>query len=326
MEARAVPIPPDEDARLRALHELGLLDTPPEERFDRLTRLASRLFNAPIALVSLVDSDRQWFKSRVGFEPAETSREASFCAHAISDEEIMVVPDATADDRFRDNPLVVDSPNIRFYAGCPVKAPDGTNLGTLCIIDHEPRDLASDDADLLRDLAGMVENEFRAVQLATLDDLTRLTNRRGFNAIAYHTLALCERVEKAAALLMFDLDDFKEINDTRGHAEGDRTLRRFGEHLKESFRDSDVVARIGGDEFCVLLSGAKAAQAPNALAHLDDSLEKDDRGPSIRYSVGVTEYDRDAHPNVEALLEDADRRMYSDKRLKQSTGRTTGRT
>ncbi len=107
-----------------------------------------------------------------------------------------------------------------------------------------------------------------------------------------------------------------------GHAEGDRTLRRFGEHLKESFRDSDVVARLGGDEFCVLLSGAKAAQAPNALAHLDDSLEADDRGPPIRYSVGVTEYDRDAHRNVESLLDDADRRMYDEKRLKQNTGRT----
>jgi diguanylate cyclase (GGDEF)-like protein len=321
MEARAVPTLPNEDARLRALHELGLLDTPPEERFDRLTRLASRLFDTPIALVSFIDSDRQWFKSRTGWELSETSREASFCAHAIVDDDVMVVSDAAADERFRDNPLVVGSPNIRFYAGCPVKAPDGTNLGTLCVIDHEPRDLTSDDADVLRDLAGMVENELRAVQLATLDDLTRLTNRRGFNAIAYHTLALCERVEKPAALLMFDLDDFKEINDTLGHAEGDRTLRRFGEHLMESFRNSDVVARLGGDEFCVLLSGAKAAQAPNALAHLEESLEADDRGPPIRYSVGVTEYDRDAHPDVESLLDDADGRMYGDKKLKKNTGR-----
>jgi len=312
-----------EEARIAALHELGILDTPPEERFDRLTRLARRLFDVPIALVSLVDSDRQWFKSRAGLEATETPREVSFCSHAIGGSDVMVVTNAAHDERFSHNPLVADPPSIRFYAGAPVKGPDGSSLGTLCIIDHEPRELGPEDAELLRDLAEMVENELRAVQLATLDDLTGLTNRRGFNAIAYHTLALCRRVDQPAALLMFDLDEFKEINDTMGHAEGDRVLKRFADLLLRSFRDSDVVARLGGDEFCVLLSGTNADQAPRALSHLDEDLRRDDRGPKIRYSVGVTDFDAKKHPSAAALLDAADGRMYEDKAEKEK--RNTGR-
>ncbi|MDX1495776.1 MAG: sensor domain-containing diguanylate cyclase, partial [Longimicrobiales bacterium] len=275
----------------------------------------------------LVDEDRQWFKSRSGLETEETPRALSFCSHAIQGDDIMVVPDASADARFQQNPLVQGDPNIRFYAACPVRAPDGSKLGTICVIDHEPRELAADDADLLRDLAELVENEFRALELATVDDLTGLTNRRGFHAIAYHSLALCQRVGKPAALLMFDLDDFKEINDTRGHAAGDRVLRRFADQLLTSFRDSDVVARLGGDEFCVLLSGASAQEAPNALAHLDDSLQGDGVESPIRYSVGVIEYDPEKHPNVATLLEEADRRMYQDKGDRKRDGgrKNTGR-
>lgn len=309
-----------EEARLRALHELGILDTPPDDRFDRLTRLARRLFDAPIALVSLVDSDRQWFKSRDGLDVSETPRELSFCSHAIQSDQVMVVEDATEDVRFRENDLVVGAPNIRFYAACPVRGPDGSRLGTICVIDHEPRHLADEDAALLQDLADIVESELRAVQLAMLDDLTGLANRRGFHAIAHHALALCQRVEHPAAVLMFDLDGFKEVNDTLGHAAGDRVLQRFAERLRRSFRDSDVVARLGGDEFCVLLSGAKAEQAPNARAHLDDSLRDETETPPIRYSVGVVQYDPERHPDVATLLEEADAHMYEDKGEK-NTGR-----
>src|SRR5690606_18570447 len=122
-------------------------------------------------------------------------------------------------------------PEIRFYAGCPVRAPDGTALGTLCVIDHEPRDVEDEDVDALRDLAGLAEQELKSLTLATSDDLTGLTNRRGFDAIATHTLALCHRVGRPATLLLFDLDDFKHVNDTRGHLAGDQVLKDFAEHL-----------------------------------------------------------------------------------------------
>jgi hypothetical protein len=156
------PVPPDEPRRLAALRRLHVLDTPPEERFDRLTRLAQRLFEVPIAFVSLVDADRQWFKSRQGIAAPQTSREMAFCAHAILQPEALVVPDAVEDPRFADNPLVTDDPRIRFYAGHPLSAQDGSRVGTLCIVDHRPRALGEADLAALRDLARLVEEELAA--------------------------------------------------------------------------------------------------------------------------------------------------------------------
>lgn len=309
------PLPPNEAQRLQSLHALGILDTPPEERFDRLTRIARRFFRVPIALVSLVDADRQWFKSRNGFEDEELPREYSFCAHAILDSDhVMVVRDARSDERFSSNPLVTGSPEIRFYAGCPVKAPDGSALGTLCVIDHEPRDLEADDATVLTDLAELVENEIKSLALATTDDLTGLANRRGFDAIAVHTLAVCLRVEKPATLLLFDLDEFKNVNDTLGHAVGDQVLQKFSKHLLSTFRDSDVVARLGGDEFCVLLSGAGTSDIDRPLTELRELMGEDDRGGTTTFSVGAATYDPDRHRTIADLLIQADEDMYADKR------------
>ena len=154
------PLPDDEAERVAALKRLGILDTPPEERFDRHTRIAAALFRVPIALVSLVDADRQWFKSCFGTDVCESSRETSFCAHAIaSDTDMLIVPDALHDERFRDNPLVADGPRIRFYAGCVLHSPEGKRIGTVCILDVRPRHLSEQEQNLLRDVAGAVEAE-----------------------------------------------------------------------------------------------------------------------------------------------------------------------
>lgn len=310
------PLPENEAQRLRSLHALDILDTPPEERFDRLTRVARRLFDAPIALMSLVDADRQWFKSRPGLDFPESPRDYSFCTHAILGEGVFVVPDALQDDRFRDSPLVTSFPEIRFYAGCPVRAPDGSPLGTLCVIDHEPRDIDKDDVEALRDLAAMAEQELKSITLATIDELTGLSNRRGFDAIAAHTVAVCQRVDRPASLLMFDLNGFKQVNDTLGHAAGDRLLQRFARELVATFRDSDVVARLGGDEFCVLLSGATATDVQRPLSILLDRLEKSGERPSIVFSVGAATYDRQKHETVAHLVQEADIAMYRQKRAR----------
>ena len=198
-------IPDNERQRLQTLKALNILDTPPEERFDRLTRLAKRLFGVPIALVSLIDDDRQWFKSCVGLDTSETGRDISFCGHAILEDTILVVPDTSADERFFDNPLVTEEPNIRFYAGCPLRVPNGSRLGTFCIIDQEPRLLNDDEHELLKDLAAMAEQELVAVQLATMDDLTLLSNRRGFIALCQHAMNVCRRLNKAGTLFYLDL-------------------------------------------------------------------------------------------------------------------------
>lgn len=155
---RAV-LPENEVQRLAELRGLGVLDTEPEERFDRLVRIACTAFDVPIVLVSLVDEDRQWFKSCIGVGVSQTSREAAFCAHAILENAVMVVPDALLDPRFADNPLVTEDPRIRFYAGCPLRSPAGFALGTLCLMDGRPRHLDARRIALLEDLASLVEAE-----------------------------------------------------------------------------------------------------------------------------------------------------------------------
>lgn len=153
------PQPPDEDKRLAALRSLNILDTPPEDRYDRITRLAQRTFGMPIALISLVDEKRQWFKSCQGLGTTETPRDVSFCGHAILEGVVMVVPDATKDPRFADNPLVTGEPKIRFYAGQPIESSDGSRLGTLCLIDTVPRELDAEQRRALRDLAELVREQ-----------------------------------------------------------------------------------------------------------------------------------------------------------------------
>ncbi len=152
-------LPADEDKRQAALQKLDILDSDPDERFDRITRLAAATFDVPIALVSLVDGRRQWFKSCYGLAAGETSREMSFCAHAILNKEVMVVNDALVDPRFADNPFVTGEPRVRFYAGFPLSLSDGSRVGTLCVIDTRPRDFDATKVDLLKDFGTMVERE-----------------------------------------------------------------------------------------------------------------------------------------------------------------------
>jgi len=149
-------LPENEAERLEALARYEILDTPPEQAFDDLTMLASHTLDVPIAVVSLVDEARQWFKSSVGIDVRETPREYAFCAHAILGKDVMVVGDALRDERFQDNPLVTTYPGLRFYAGAPLLTEDGFALGTLCLVDRKPRELTSDELELLRALARQV--------------------------------------------------------------------------------------------------------------------------------------------------------------------------
>ncbi|HSG02351.1 MAG TPA: response regulator [Marinobacterium sp.] len=160
-------LPVFERERIEALRSLQVLDTDPEERFDRITRILSRFLDVPIALVSLVDENRQWFKSKVGLSATETPRDISFCGHAILSDDLLVIDDALQDARFADNPLVTGDPKIRFYAGKPLKSADGHSLGTLCAIDREPRHLSEDEILMLNDLAKMVEHELDQIELTS---------------------------------------------------------------------------------------------------------------------------------------------------------------
>lgn len=181
----AAPFPADEDARLAALLELRILDTPAEERFDRITRIARDQFQVPIALISLVDAERQWFKSKIGIAASETPREVSFCAHAILGAEPFVIENALQDVRFEDNPLVTGEPHLRFYAGIPLASLDGRRLGTLCLIDRQPRAFGAAERQRLCDLAAIAELELNH---ALAFDAQLKEMRSGFVRLVSHEL------------------------------------------------------------------------------------------------------------------------------------------
>lgn len=232
--------------------------------------------------------------------------------------------DATRDGRFHDNPLVTGKPNVRFYAGCPLRVANGHKMGTLCLIDDKPRRLDEEDLQLLEDLAKMAEQEIVALQMATLDELTGISNRRGFMALARHAIAMCKRHHQPAVLIVLDLDKFKPINDRFGHAEGDRALIAFSSIMRDVFRDSDVYARTGGDEFVVLLTGTDEAGAKESLERFREALaahnERESRGYNIQYSSGYVIRPADDDRGLEALVEAADEMMYQRKKRKTRRG------
>jgi GAF domain-containing protein len=158
--SQCIAIPRNEKERLEALAGLRMLDTPPEERFDRIIRLAARIFEVPISYISLVDARRQWFKARHGIALTQTPRAVSFCSHAILRDEPLIVPDLAADFRFANSPLVTDEPRARFYAGVPLAIGDA-RVGTLCILDTKPRALSDREVQILRDLAALAESELQ---------------------------------------------------------------------------------------------------------------------------------------------------------------------
>ena len=314
----APAFPDNEGSRLFKLRSLELLDTVPEERFDRITRLAQRTFGVPTAIISLVDQDRLWCKSTVGLDVREMPRSISLCAHAILSDDILIVPDATADSRFADNPLVTGAPHVRFYAGCPLDIGGGNRVGSLCLIDTQPRTFSEEQKESLRDLARIVVQELKAASLATTDALTTLSNRRGFFNVGQQVVDLCKRTNSPVTLLLFDLDQFKSINNGFGHAEGDYALRSFAELLRPVFRSSDVIGRLGGDKFVVLLPCASHAQAVTAIERFRLKLARFNanaaRGYTLSCSISACGHDALLAVDLSRMLAQADKDMYLSKR------------
>jgi len=303
---------------LQSKQALKVLDSESDERFDRYTRLACKIFDVPIALVSLIDRERRWFQSEYGIEVPSTLQGFSFCGLEMSGDEVLVVPDVRKDERFRDRQTLAMALNLQFYAACPLQSPSGEHLGSLCLIDHRPREFSPDDADKLKELGSLVEAELSSSVLATTDYLTRIANRRGFIAVATHALAACVRMGHPATLVLFDLDGFKAINDDLGHDIGDQALVDFARALLKTFRESDVVARLGGDEFCALLSPVNPDAVGRSLARLDESLAQRNRGLQekycLRYSAGVLHVDGSRRADLDELLREADQLMYKSKK------------
>jgi diguanylate cyclase (GGDEF)-like protein len=315
----------DEERRLGALHALNLLDTEPEERFDRITRLAQRVFGTSMSAFTLVDSDRQWFKSKVGMESEEDPLETGFCPHAILAPETMVILDAREDERFQDNPLVEVDPGIRFYAGHPVSGPGGEVLGTLCLIDDKPRAAGDFDAEALAEFAAMVEAEVASLSLAIGDELTGLANRRGFEMLGERLAGAARRLGLPLSIIYADLDNMKPINDTYGHEAGDQALIEVADVLHATLRASDLVARLGGDEFCALLVGNAAEAAPGLIARVEGKLAERNaaakRPWTLSMSLGLAESPPGQETRLWDLVAAADAQMFEAKRRKKAGGR-----
>ncbi len=261
-----------EAQRLSSLLNTRLLDTPIDNRFERVTRLVQNMLKVPIASFNLVDKDRQWSKSAQGLSVVEIAREQSFCAHAIQGERTLIVNDARTDHRFSDNPLVTGNPNIVFYAGCPVHAPDGQKIGALCAIDKKPRELLPREVQMLRDLAGVLESELRldalrdkiagleeqlsaAERNARIDSLTRLSNRAGIIDILKREWAIAMRNKTPIGVVVADIDHFRAINETHGRDAGDEVLQQLSRILLSTLRYEDSIGRTEGGEFVILLPG-----------------------------------------------------------------------
>lgn len=443
------PIPSDDEKRIEVLDSFALMDTAPEQEYDHIIQMASRIFDVPTVLISLVHRNRQFFKARIGLDVCETGRDVSFCTYAMMESRVFVIPDATKDERFRTNALVTGYPNIRFYAGAPLITSEGHALGSLCLIDPKPRLTFSDrDQRILEDLAAMVlermelrrleresetsrnkfinitstspdaiicansknqitswnasaeeifgyskeealgkpldiimpdsmrarhgaglarvasggpariigtsvnltakrrdgsevpielslsqwneagEPQFGAIirditsrleavkrlkHAAEYDDLTGLANR---SSLKRRIRQACESHEPLA-LLLLDLDGFKDVNDTLGHSAGDVVLKIVAQRLRESVPDHHMVARLGGDEFVIVISETVDPMKTSELASrlisiIEEPIEFDNEPIHIGASIGIS-LKSGPEDDSEQMLGNADLALYQAK-------------
>lgn len=313
-----------------------LLSSPDEEAFDRVTRAAKRIFSVPIALVSLIDTHRQWFKSCIGLPVRETAREVSFCGHAIVFGHLFVIEDATSDPRFSDNPLVTGDPRVIFYAGRPLYNSEGYAVGTLCIIDHHPRTFSVDDHRSLDDLGYWVESIFvsrelsqtQKTLLAELDDARRnsmldpmlnIWNRAAAMMMLERESLRAFRNRSSLSIMMIDVDSFKQINDEYGHPAGDAVLIEIAKRMLGATRTYDSLGRYGGDEFIAVLPDANAEKASEIAQRLLRSVEYpfllDEKIIEFSISIGISTVDFTTEtPEANEHLSRADQALLAAKR------------
>lgn len=296
-------LPENEACRVAALHSLGILDTKSEGRFDRFTRITARIFDTPIALISLVDRHRQWFKAVEGLTCNETPRNISFCGHAILGDDVFEIRNARRDPRFRDNPLVVGPPRIRFYAGAPLRGPGGHKLGTLCIIDTVPRQLSDDEKNTLQNLADIVVDEITRFVDVEVDRSHRtahtVTGTEFFDSIPE---------ERGLSVLLFDIDDVLSSHDESNPGVSPGEV--FTELLHDHFPTAQSIAHIGDYHFCVLLSENRDFDEVRAINRLcsnaKDLLRFADGHDFLTPFVGRIHCDSEKYASIDDMVRDAD--------------------
>lgn len=338
-----------ERERQDALDRLDIVDTRADDAYDDIARLAQILCGTPVAVVSLVDHDRQWFKGRVGTLLDWIPRDLSFCDYTIRDPSaVMQVRDARLDPRFRDNPMVSGEPNARAYAGAPIVTRDGHAIGAVCVIDYSPRALDDRQVAGLQALARQVtvllemraflheererRNESEGAKRRLLDDhsqlqrqhhdlreralrdpLTGLLNRTGMQALRDNAAFMARVEDGAYCLALADIDHFKRINDVHGHVVGDDVLREVAAIIRDCLREGDQAGRYGGEEFVLLFPQTHLADAAKVAECIRERVAAMRLPCEVSLSIGLVEGRRDMESRLIAVAR-ADRALYEAKR------------
>ena len=325
---KAPLIPANEEERIRQLHELDILDTVAEDIYDHITQAASKVVGVPISLVSLVDSNRQWFKSRCGLDAGETSRDISFCGHVVYENTPLIIENALEDERFSDNPLVAGAPNIRSYVGMPLLVDKNISLGTLCVIDTEPRTFTQLELEILGHLTDTLVEVLKHRRESLIDPLTAAFNRRMFDRLAEKSLAKATRDNQPLSIIVMDIDHFKTVNDNFGHHCGDLTLKQLVRLFQEQLRTQDNLFRMGGEEFSILLADTEINDAVKLAERIRASIESSEinfgeHQFNVTVSIGVAEY---THENftISGILDAADKALYLAKEMGRNRVISTG--
>lgn len=320
------PILPNEADRLQAVRAYEILDSQPEVDFDTLTRLATNALNMPAAVIGLMDADRLWFKSELGLGVPQLDRQIAFCAYAVMNpQELLIIEDLQLDPRFKNNPLVTQPPYLRFYAGAALVDPKGYALGTIAVVDKNPRTFSETQGLMLKDLSKLVitalESRYRALlleNLAMTDHLTGLANRARFERTVSSEIAHFRITGKPFTVFYMDLDNFKIVNDTYGHSAGDEVLVEVARLISQQVRTEDLSARLGGDEFGIFMRDGNKGLAESLAKRIVESVTKPitlstGHQVSIGISIGVAKYS-DATQSIDSLMALADQALYTDKR------------
>lgn len=335
-------IPNNEALRINALQRYQILDTPPDGAFDRITALLSQLLDVPIAIASLVDTDRIWFKSHHGVDVSEITRVPGLCASAILSNGPYIISDARIDPRSLTNPLVAGEFGLRFYAAVPLKTHDNYNLGTLCCLDFKPRTPTKEQIEILETLAQVIMDQMelrlaaRRVDAlhknlqdlhetllvqAAHDSLTEIWNRGAIMELLDQALDRSRREKLPLSVMILDIDFFKRVNDTYGHQAGDDVLIAVVRRLQEVFRNSDFIGRIGGEEFlcvmypCPMKEATRIAErCRQAVCTVPISIGDDKQTAlDVTISGGIFSTDNDIDIAAKKIIKKADDALYSAK-------------
>mgnify|MGYP001819717335 CR=1 FL=1 len=299
------PLIEDETARLDSVRSLRLLDTPPEEAFDEMVELAAWTCRVPMAALSLIDENRQWFKAMSGAEIDQTSRDDAFCAHTIAEPTTLIVPDTHLDERFRDNPFVLGDPGVRFYAGVPIMIDEGLHVGTLCVFDTRPRSLFADERRALEILARRAAAQLRTIRMEwdTRDHLTGAVTH-----LAAARWISTQDTSTRRGVIHLDIDDLSGINARLGHAVGDWVLGVTGARLRDAVGDDAIVVRVRDDDFLVLIDELGAEDLDEEAERLRRAVEEPIGDLRLTVTVGAAtaEPGDDGADLVEQAAEGAD--------------------